>query len=51
MLTTVLEILGVTLLVAFAYWLAVEVWPPAVLGVTGALLLLGSYVFERGRGA
>lgn len=49
MLTTVLEILGVALLVAFAYWLALEVWPPAALGVTGALCLLASYVVERGR--
>lgn len=46
MLTTVLEILGIACLAAFAY----AVWEPAAFGVTGVACLVLSWRIERGSG-
>lgn len=46
MLTTLLEILGVTLLAVFAFF----VWPPLPLLVVGAAILAGCWAAERGTG-
>ena len=44
-LTTVLDLLGLALLVACAFF----VWPPAALGVAGVGALLASYSIMSGR--
>lgn len=44
-LTTVLDLLGLALLVACAFY----VWPPAALGVAGIGVLLISYSITSGR--
>ena len=43
--TTALDLLGVALLVAFAFF----VWPPAALGVAGVGFLVGSWSITSGR--
>lgn len=43
MLTTLLDVLGVVCIAAFAFF----VWPPAALGVVGAAALLMSWRASR----
>ncbi len=46
MLTTILEVTGAFLIVAFAF----IVWPPLALLVAGALCLLASFLITRSGG-